>query len=141
MKYITGIYALNLTCSLDTSGDWHQSALDWTNPDVRESNNSFFYDYGIEENCFVPMRKGKICKTANHIRAILDLLTDKNFPLLQGMRDCYIDNEKYDNEIFEKIYTMKNLPYWKEIKEFVGKEYMMKWIIFLRNKEIKNNAI
>jgi len=23
MKYITGIHALNLPCSLDTCGDWH----------------------------------------------------------------------------------------------------------------------
>lgn len=141
MKYITGIYALNLTCSLDTSGDWHQSSLNWEKPDIRETNNSFFGDYGIEENCSVPMRKGEICKIANHIRAILDLLLDRNFPILQGMRDCYIDNNKYDNEIFEKIYAMNSLSYWQEIKNFIGKEYMMKWINFLKQKEFKNDAV
>ena len=29
MKYISGINALNLPCSLDTCGDWHTSALQW----------------------------------------------------------------------------------------------------------------
>ncbi|MBR3623090.1 MAG: hypothetical protein IKN43_07065 [Selenomonadaceae bacterium] len=141
MKYITGVYALNLTCTLDTQGDWHQSSLNWEMPDIRETKNSFFGDYGIEENCSVPMRKGEACKTANHIRAILDLLEDRNFPVLQGMRDCYIDNDKYDKEIFEKIYKMKNLPYWREIKDFVGKEYMMKWVNFLKGKEYSHNGI
>ena len=141
MKYITGIFALNLTCNLDTPGDWHQSSLSWDKPDIRESSGSFFGDYGIEENYSVPMRKGKTCKTANHIRAILDLLADKNFPVLQGMRNNYIDNNKYDNEIFEKIYLMRSLPYWQEIKEFIGKEYMMKWINFLKKKEFADNEI
>lgn len=140
MKYITGIYALNLTCSLDTSGDWHQSALCWDKPDIRESLNSRFGDYGIEENFSIPMKKGMGYKTANHIRAILDLLEDRNFGLLQGMREYYIGNAKYDNEIFMSVYSMKDLSYWQEISEFMGKEYMMKWIKFLKQKESENNG-
>ena len=31
MEYITGQYALNLSCSLNTTGDWHTSALNWKN--------------------------------------------------------------------------------------------------------------
>lgn len=29
MKYLSGIFALNLMCDLDTFGDWHTSAIDW----------------------------------------------------------------------------------------------------------------
>ena len=40
MQYLSGIHALNLQCSLDTSGDWHQSALRWKDLDWRESDGS-----------------------------------------------------------------------------------------------------
>ncbi len=49
MKYISGIHALNLRCSLQTCGDWHQSGIQWKMPTVRESSNSLFGDYGIEK--------------------------------------------------------------------------------------------
>lgn len=50
MKYLTGLYALNLPCQLDTCGDWHSKSIDWSHPDIRESNNSILKDYGIEKN-------------------------------------------------------------------------------------------
>ena len=50
MKYVTGIFALNLPCSLDTCGDWHSCSINWDNVDIRESNNSILKDYGIETN-------------------------------------------------------------------------------------------
>lgn len=31
MKYLSGIFALNLMCNLNTFGDWHTSAIDWKN--------------------------------------------------------------------------------------------------------------
>ena len=129
MKYITGIHALNLSCELDTCGDWHTSALKWQNLDMRDSNDSFIGDYGIETNHTIPEHSGTYC-VANHIRALLDLILDGNFALAQGMNNDFICNDKYDFEIFEKVYSMKNSPRWKEIYDFMGKEYKMKWINF-----------
>lgn len=141
MKYITGIYALNLNCALKTPGDWHQSALSWDNPRMRETEGSLFGEYGIEENFTVPRREGLSCFAANHIRALLDLIEEGDFSAAQGMRDNFIDNSCYDDEIFEKVYNMKTLPNWIEIKAFIGEEYMMKWVYFLRNKENQHDAI
>lgn len=68
MKYISGIHALNLRCSLETCGDWHASGIQWKNLTVRESSDSVFGDYGIEDNSSVPGHPGNH-KAANHIRA------------------------------------------------------------------------
>ena len=134
MKYLSGIHALNLKCSLETCGDWHQSALKWENLTWMESDQSIFKDYGIETNredlAIIGLRKINI---ANHIRAILDLLVERKFPLAQGMNNDFICNDKYDDEIFHKVMELKNLPYFDEISNFMGKEYKMKWIRFLEN--------
>ena len=58
MKYISGIHALNLRCSLETCGDWHASGIQWKNLTVRESSDSVFGDYGIEDNSSVPGIQG-----------------------------------------------------------------------------------
>lgn len=79
MKYITGLQALNLTCSLDTTGDWHQPCLDWSHLSLWDTDTAFYKDYGIEENSHVPEHPGEIFKVANHIRALLDMLYAKDF--------------------------------------------------------------
>ncbi len=134
MKYITDIHALNLPCSLKTCGDWHTSAIQWKNPHTRESENSFFGDYGIEANKTIPEHKEKYY-VANHIRALLDLLEVGNFAEAQGMNEDFICNSAYDEEVFNMVYSMRSLPNWLKINKFMGKEYMMKWIDFLRRKE------
>lgn len=91
MKYITGQHALNLPCSLMTSGDWHQSALQWEFPFCRDSRDSVFGDYGIEH-------KGTY-DVANHIRALLDLLEMGRFTAAQGMNKDYICNDKYTGQL------------------------------------------
>ena len=133
MKYLTGIHALNLNCCLDTCGDWHKSALNWNDLDLRESEGSFFGDYGIETNHTIPEHTGKYC-VANHIRALLDLILDRNFAVAQGMNKDFICNDKYNSEIFEKVCSLRNLSYWNEISDFMGKEYMMEWVNFLSEK-------
>ena len=106
MKYISGIHALNLNCDLDTCGDWHQSALKWDHIKLYESENSLWNDYGIESNKSIPEHE-ETYHVANHIRALLDLLYDKNFALAQGMNHNFIGNEKYDIEIFKQVLLMK----------------------------------
>ena len=131
MEYITGIHALNLTCSLETPGDWHQSAIQWQKPRMRESDGSLFGTYGIEKNSKVPEHSGTFF-VANHIRALLDLIEEGNFPTAQGMRDELICNDKYTQEIFEKVILMKDLSHWQKISDFMASEYMVEWIEFLK---------
>ena len=137
MLYVTGIFALNLTCNLDTCGDWHTSALNWQKVTLVDSDTMFFRDYGIEQNRSIPEHDGKY-GVANHIRALLDLLEIGNFSVAQGMNNDFICNEFYNKEIFNHVYSMKSLDRWKQIDEFMGKEYMMKWFRFKTEKEKTN---
>ena len=129
MEYITGIHALNLKCSLDTPGDWHQSAIQWHTPMTKYADETAWLDYGIEINTHVPENPGTHY-VANHIRACLDLIFDGNFTILKGMRKDYIVYDKYDVEIFEKVTMLKNHPNWEDIDEFMCGEYFMKWVRF-----------
>ena len=130
MKYISGIFALNINCDLDTCGDWHQSALKWDSFTLLESENSIWGDYGIEKNKVIPGHSVKY-NVANHIRALLDLIQQYNFVLAGGMREDFICNDKYNKEIFEKVYMLRNSNRWNDISRFMGKEYCLKWIDFL----------
>lgn len=52
MKYISGIYSLNIM-DKNFNCDWHQSSLDWNNPNWRDTENYPFEDWGIyKENIF-----------------------------------------------------------------------------------------
>lgn len=134
MQYLSGIHALNLNCDLGTCGDWHQSAIQWKNLKFYESEGSLWGDYGIEHNKCIPEHIG-LYNTANHIRALLDLLYECNFTIAQGMRNDFICTNKYNNEIFEKVSMMSFLPYWDAIDRFMCKEYKCLWLDFKRGKE------
>lgn len=131
MEYITGIHALNLTCSLDTCGDWHQSAIQWSNPFFRNSKDSIFGQYGIEKDIKIPESDG-LYNVANHIRALLDILELGKFTLAQGMRDDYICNDKYSLEIFDQVIKLSTAPLWPKIDRFMEKEYLMAWVRYRR---------
>lgn len=129
MQYITGIHALNLNCNLQTCGDWHQSAIQWDHPNIAESEGSLFGDYGIEHNKHIPGHT-ETYNTANHIRALLDLLQQGNFATAQGMNKDFICNDDYTYEIFNLVMKMKSLSIWNAIDGFMGKEYYSKWLYF-----------
>lgn len=129
MKYISGIPALNVLCSLDTPGDWHAPSVDWKTLELYESEEMFFKNYGIEKNKTIPQNTQKY-NVANHVRAILDMFQLNNFTYFKGMRNNFIETDKYDDEIFQKVYSMKVLPNWEKIDAFMEKEYMLKWISY-----------
>ena len=135
MKYISGIYALNLPCSLETCGDWHCSAIDWTKVPLYESNDRIYGDYGIERNREVWDNEGRF-NVANHIRALLDLIADGQFAAAQGMRNDFVCNDKYTPEIFEKVALLKKQENWPGIDKFMGREYLMQWIGFKRQTDL-----
>ncbi len=134
MIYITGQHSLNLECNLETTGDWHTSALAWENITFADSEKMFFKDYGIEYPKKIP-NDDKDYYVANHIRAILDCLEIGNFAIIQGMRDELICNDDYTMEIFDKVYRMKNLKNWKDIDKFMVSEYYMEWIRYKKKKQ------
>lgn len=137
--YVTGIYALNIECKLNSTGDWHRSAIRWDvlPKRLKESDVSIFVDYGIEKNKTLNFLKGSPkYNVANHIRACLDLLVEGNFPTTQGMRDDFICTDEYDEEIFKKDCMLKELSNWKDIDDFMGKEYKIKWLNFKEKEGI-----
>lgn len=136
MKYVTGIHALNLPCELDTDGDWHCSGLQWERPTFADSDKSIFGLYGIEYDKEIPEHTGKFA-VANHIRALLDMLDKGQFGYAQGMRDDFIDSDDYTDEVFEKVLMLKDNDNWNEISDFMGSEYYMKWVNFIKNKGLK----
>lgn len=134
MKYITGIHALNLPCPLETSGDWHTSALRWENITFAESKEMFFGSYGINYGVKIPEHK-ETYAVADHIRALLDLLELGHFTAAQGMNKDFICNPAYDEEIFGKVYSMRVLDNWEDINLFMEKEYFMQWVRFREGRE------
>lgn len=136
MLYLSGIHALNTNCQLNTTGDWHSSALKWNvvNQRLVDSEKSIFGDYGIETNKNIPFVNEKTkYNVANHIRACLDMLAEGKFAELQGMRKDFICTDEYDNEIFEKVLLLKTQPNWNAIDAFMEKEYMLKWVNHKKN--------
>jgi hypothetical protein len=131
MKYITGQFALNIPCALETCGDWHRDSLNWSRAKLYDSTRSAFADYGIEKEKTIPHRQGTY-NVANHIRAVLDLIEQGNFALAQGMHDDYICNDKYTSEVFHKILLLSKRKNWNDINDFMGREYKMRWLEYLR---------
>lgn len=131
MRYLTGVHALNIPCNLNTTGDWHSSALQWEKLNIKESDDTLLKDYGIEEEKKIPTYS-ETFYVANHIRALLDMLIDGDFSNAQGMRKDYICNDKYNNEIFSKVMSFENLSNWNDIDKFMSDEYRLKWLNYKR---------
>lgn len=130
MVYITGLHALNIECSLCTPGDWHMSALNWDNLKLKESKKSIFRDYGIETGRTVPEHAEEY-NVANHIRAVLDMIEEGNFGVVQGFKEDFICNDKYTEEIFEQVLKLKDNSNWEDIKKFMGREYKLLWLDYI----------
>ena len=135
MQYLSGIHALNLPCELVTCGDWHQSAIQWEQLFLLNSENSLFGNYGIELNKEVP-RHTEVFNVANHIRALLDLLQQSKFSIARGMNKDFICNDTYREEIFKKVALMKNEENWSAIDRFMGKEYFSKWLEYKKGRNL-----
>ncbi|WP_290150005.1 hypothetical protein [uncultured Parasutterella sp.] len=101
---------------------------------IREPDDSVFGIYGIEDNSFVPNHPDTY-KIANHIRALLDLVSEGNFGYAQGMNKDFICNNKYTEEVFSKLLLLRTSYMWEKIKEFIGKEYGVAWLRFLQDHE------
>lgn len=94
-----------------------------------QSDDSIFLDYGIEKNRTIPFHRGKY-NAANHIRALLDLLAEGKYSIAQGMKEDYICNDIYTEEIFQKVSLMQELDNWPNIDRFMEREYGIEWTEF-----------
>lgn len=138
MNYISGYYALNIPCSLDTTGDWHQSSLPWEKMQLSDSEKSPLGDWGIEQNVYVYPLHGRY-NVANHIRACLDFLVTDNYSHASGMREDYIANDKYNDIIFTQVYKLKDMvspEKWQKISKTMEKDYKLEWLHYLASKEV-----
>ena len=134
MIYLTGIQALNLPCKLDTCGDWHCSGLRWDVVNLRDIKDTLFGDYGIELNKKIPEHTEQY-NVANHIRALLDLIEDGNFSAAQGMKNDFICNDAYNEEIFSMVYKLCSKENWDKIYDFMHKEYKRGWRSWMNGKK------
>lgn len=134
MKFISGQQALNIPCSLETCGDWHTSALQWDKLDLKESEGSIFGEYGLEVCKSVPKHRGQEFYVADTIRASLELMIEDRLSVVQGLREDFICNEKYTQELFSKVIHLKSLPHWNKIDSFMKREYTFDWVRFRDDK-------
>jgi hypothetical protein len=93
------------------------------------SDESVFGEYGIAQNSSVPDNPGTYY-AAGHIRALLDLLVQGNYPTAQGMKEDFICNDSYTEEVFQKVAMLRHLEHWADIDRFMGREYCAEWLQF-----------
>jgi hypothetical protein len=132
VRYITGKHALNIENSLNTCGDWHQSALRWQDIDFQETENSLFGEWGIEYNKSIPNHTEKYA-VANDLRAILDLMVDNQLGYIKGFRSDWICTDEYNQIFFDKVIQLKQLPHWKDINQLMKYEFMWEWDKYLES--------
>ena len=132
MIYLTGTHALNLTCSLETCGDWHTSALAWKELHLSDTDNSIYGSWGIESEIKAP--NGKMYKHADHLRAILDIMEDDKWFMLRqmkGFKEDFICTDIYDDIFMSKVFMLKYKSNWEEINKLMKMEYKCKWLKYL----------
>lgn len=134
MLYLSGVHALNIENTLNTCGDWHTSALDWSSIKLVDSSNSVFGDWGIEMNKSVPEHT-ELYNVADDLRAILDLMQkEENLGYLKGFRDDFICTDEYNDIFFQKVILLRNLKHWHNIDELMQREFMFEWQNFLKER-------
>lgn len=132
MIYVSGIHALNIEDSLETCGDWHTSALSWSNLDLRDSSKSVFGSWGIELNKKVPEHE-ELYNVANTLRAVLDLMSDGQVGYLRNFRDDFFCTDKYNEEFFRQVILLKDNEHWSKINDLMKREFMYEWDSFVED--------
>ena len=131
MKYVTGRHAMNLPCNLGTWGDYRTSAVNWDKLTILDSEDSVFGDYGIETGRTISfLADNKEYNIANHIRAFLDLLTIGDYASAEGMKEEYICDDSFTEEIFAKVSMLRSRPNWQIIDLFMEHEYLNQWELY-----------
>lgn len=144
MKYITGILAFGVPCDLDTAGRWDTSKKEWLDNTLFkniESKETLLGDYGIEKNKLIPYREYTTFNVANHLRAYLDILLDRDFKTLSGLFDKYLNTSKSRKDLFFMVlHKFRDIDDYISIHEFMVKEFGSLWISYCESvNSIANN--
>ena len=134
MQYITGFHALNCHSSLRTP-DTLPVAVDWTYPEIANTETAFFKDYSIETNKEIAQLPGSH-NVANPIRAVLDLLIQGKEKELTGLKHKILANDLLTEELFNKVIELQAQSLWNDVCWFIGCEYGIEWLDFLTSKNI-----
>lgn len=136
MLYITGIQALNIEDSTECCGDWHTSAQAWSKLNIADSEKSRFKDWGIEQDKHIPTHEEHY-NVANTLRAIVDLLQDEKYMgYLRGFRNDFFCTDVHNQEFFEKVIMLQDLPHWNKINHLMQMEFMWGWDRFCASQKI-----
>jgi hypothetical protein len=135
MQYITGIIAFGVDCKRDSVGRWNTTKSEFLDDNLfmlKDSDESPFKDYGIEENKIVPYREFFTYNVEDHVRAYCDLLYEHNFDFLKDAFDEYIRSAKCRKDIFMLTYgKLRNLAGFREVNEFMTQEFGNAWISYI----------
>lgn len=139
MLYITGMIAFGVECKLNTLGKWNLTKndfLDEENMKSRESEDSPFKNWGIEENKLIPYHDVCTYNVANHVRAYCDLLWEKKFDLLTGLFYECVGDMRARTDIFTLVNgKLRHLAGFREINEFMMSEFGNSWVAYLEGVE------
>ena len=139
MKYITGIIAFGVECNRNSVGRWNitkEEFLDDKLMELKESDESPFKDYGIEENKLVPYHDICTYNVADHVRAYVDMLHDEQFDELKDLfYECIVDL-KCRHDIFMLVYgKLRHLKGFRKVNEFMTDEFGSAWVAYLDSVE------
>lgn len=140
MKYITGLYALNLHYGQETDGDWHKSCYDFSKPRMATTEGHPLGNWGLYKIHLKEYADNEVY-VATHLRAILDILyfgTEGEIRGIRGFKKDFIVTDKYDNEFMDKALMLinKGVRNADLIKIYVGYEYGKAWFKRMREKEL-----
>ena len=98
--------------------------------------NGRLKDYGIEADREIPRLAG-VHNVANHIRAVLDLLAEGEINHLSGLKREILANDELSAELFDKVAELHTENVWNQVSWFMGCEYGIEWLDFLKSENIE----
>lgn len=135
MMYLTGPLAFGIECERESCGRWNIPKTDWLNEDLmvlKDSDESPFKSYGIEENKIVPYHEFCAYSVANHVRAYCDMLYECRFDELKDVFGEYIRSMNCRKDIFMLVYgKLKYLAEFPEINKFMENEFGNAWVSYI----------
>lgn len=131
MQYLTGRLAFGVYCEDDSCGLWNITKAEWLDDSLmqlRESDDSPFKHYGIEENKIVPYHEFCTYNVASHTRAYLDMLYEERFDELRGLFAEAINSAKARSDIFmATLSRLRKTGKYLTINKFMTEEFGSAW--------------
>lgn len=140
MKYLSGIHALNVPCEEYGNMDWHRGSLDWSkeylleNNKLLESEKSILKEWQINREIQIVGFQDKV-KVASIVRAICDMILNKEFTYIEGVKNYLCLEKQQVEDICYKIKEVYNED--EEIEEYMGYNFTIFWMKIAHNVECR----